>query len=114
MTKYIGLIGHPLEHSVSPPMQQAAFDHCKLDIRYETWDTNPTQLREVLARLRQASALGANVTVPYKEVMVPMLDRLDGQALEINAVNTIVKEGTGLTGHHEDSRHDSRLLPCGV
>jgi shikimate dehydrogenase len=102
MTKHVGLIGHPLGHSVSPPMQQAAFDHCKLDIRYETWDTDPTQLREVLARLRQASALGANVTVPYKEVMVPVLDRLDGQALEINAVNTIVKESAGLTGYNTD------------
>ncbi len=102
MTKHVGLIGHPLEHSLSPPMQQAAFDHCKLDIRYETWDTEPTQLREVLARLRGASNIGANVTVPYKEVMVPMVDRLEGQALEINAVNTIVKEGGGLTGHNTD------------
>ncbi len=102
MTKYVGLIGHSLAHSVSPAMQQAAFDHCKLDIRYKTWDTDPTQLREVLARLRGASALGANVTVPFKEVMVPMLDRLHGQALEINAVNTIVKEGGGLMGYNTD------------
>lgn len=102
MTKYIGLIGHPLAHSVSAPMQQAAFDHCKLDLRYEPWDADPTELREVIARLRRASALGANVTVPYKEVMVPLLDRLDSQALEINAVNTIVNESGGLIGYNTD------------
>jgi len=103
MTKYVGLIGYPLGHSVSPPMQQAAFDHYKLDCRYELWETEPSELGNVLERLRQPSTLGANVTVPHKEAVVPLMDELDDLALEIGAVNTIVNRSGQLVGYNTDA-----------
>jgi shikimate dehydrogenase len=120
MTRYIGLIGYPLGHSVSPAMQQAAFDYYSLDLRYESWEMEPSELPNVPGRLRQASTLGANVTVPYKEVMLPLLDELDNLALEINAVNTIVNRGGRLVGYNTDAggflmalRQEGRFEPTG-
>ncbi len=83
-------------------MQQAAFDYYNLDLRYEAWETEATDLRKVLERVRQASTLGANVTVPHKEVMVSLLDQLDDLAIEIGAVNTIVNRGGQLVGYNTD------------
>lgn len=103
MTQYVGLIGYPLGHSVSPAMQQAAFDHCELDFRYVAWETEPSQLKQTLALLRRASTVGANVTIPFKEVMVPLLDHIDDTALVINAVNAIVKRDGKLAGYNTDA-----------
>ena len=90
MTKYIGIIGHPLTHSISPIFQQAALDYYGLDIRYQVWEVEKVELG--VEYLHQPQSLGANVTVPYKETIIPFLDGLDSQAWRIGAVNTIVKE----------------------
>jgi shikimate dehydrogenase len=103
MTKHVGLIGYPLGHSVSPPMQQAAFDHYGLDVRYEFWQTEPAQLADVSERLRDPETLGANVTVPHKETIMPLMDELDDLAYEIGAVNTIVNRFGRLTGYNTDA-----------
>lgn len=103
MTKYVGIIGYPVGHSVSPAMHQAAFDHHKLDLRYEAWETEPSQLGDVLERVRQPSTLGANVTVPHKEAVLPLMDELDDLALDIGAVNTIVNRGGRLVGYNTDA-----------
>ena len=67
MTQTVGLIGYPLGHSISPVFQQAAFDHLKIDARYELWETEPEKLRETVANIRSSGTiLGANVTVPAK------------------------------------------------
>lgn len=110
MTRYVGLIGYPLGHSVSPAMQQAAFDYCNLDLHYEAWETETTDLRKVVERVRQASTLGANVTVPHKEVMVSLMDELDDLALEIGAVNTIVNRSGQLIGYNTDAGGFLRAL----
>ena len=110
MTRYVGLIGYPLGHSVSPSMQQAAFDHYDLDLRYEAWETEPAGFEAVIDRLRQPSTLGANITVPYKEAVVPVVDELDGLALEIGAVNTIVNRDGRLVGYNTDAGGFLRAL----
>lgn len=110
MTRHVGLIGYPLGHSVSPAMQQAAFDYYKLDLRYEAWETEPSELDRVLERLRQPSILGANVTVPHKEVVVSLMDELDDLALEIGAVNTIVNRDGRLAGYNTDAGGFLRAL----
>ena len=110
MTRYVGLIGYPLGHSISPPMQQAAFDYCNLDLRYEAWETEATDLDKVLGRVRQTSTLGANVTVPHKEAMVSLMNELDDLALEIGAVNTIVNRGGQLVGYNTDAGGFLRAL----
>jgi len=110
MTKYAGLIGYPVGHSISPAMQQAAFDHYKLDIRYELWETEPSELGAAVERLRSAETLGANVTVPHKEAVMPSMDELDDLALEIGAVNTIVNRGGRLIGYNTDAGGFLRAL----
>ena len=104
---HIGLIGHPVAHSRSPAMQQAALDALGIPARYELWDTPLDELAARVAALRQPDMLGANVTIPHKLAVLPLLDRL---ALEVEhvtgAVNTIVRAEEGgkalLVGHNTD------------
>jgi shikimate dehydrogenase len=102
MTKRVVLIGHPVAHSLSAAMQQAAFDHAGIDAVYELWDRVPTQLADAVAELRSDDFLGANVTIPHKEKVVPLVDRLTEDAQATGAVNTITREGKRLVGHNTD------------
>jgi len=102
MTKYIGLIGYPIKHSISPYFQQAALDYYGLDIRYEAWETSPERLEAAVAEIRQEQKLGANVTAPYKEAILPLLDEVDDLAKLVGAVNTIVKRDGRLLGFNTD------------
>jgi shikimate dehydrogenase len=103
MSRYIGLIGYPIKHSISPYFQQAALDYYRLDIRYEAWETSPAQLQDIVNGLRKSQNVGANVTVPYKEAVLPLLDEVDELASLIGAVNTIVKKGDRLLGFNSDA-----------
>ena len=103
MAKFIGLIGYPIRHSISPYFQQAALDYYHLDIRYEAWETDPRKLQATIAKLREPQNLGANVTVPYKEAVLPLLDEVDDLASLIGAVNTIVKRDNKLLGFDTDA-----------
>ncbi len=103
MTQYIGLIGYPLKHSISPDFQQAALDEYKLDIQYRVQETTAEVLPEIVHQLRLPYNLGANVTVPYKEDVIPMLDEVDNQASAIGAVNTIVNRNSRLVGYNTDA-----------
>jgi shikimate dehydrogenase len=103
MSKYIGLIGYPIKHSISPYFQQAAMDHYQLDICYELWETSPGKLEDIVDNLRKPQNLGANVTVPYKETVLPLLDEVDDLATSIGAVNTIVKRDDKLMGFNTDA-----------
>jgi shikimate dehydrogenase len=102
MTKRVVLIGHPVAHSLSGAMQQAAFDELGVDARYELWDKPPIDLADAVAELRTDDFLGANVTIPHKERVVPMVDRLTEEATATGAVNTITREGKRLVGHNTD------------
>jgi len=98
----IGLIGHPIAHSISPLFQQAAFDQLGLPVRYEAWDTPPEQLASTIASLRDSDRIGANVTVPHKEAVLSLLDAISEEARVTGAVNTIVREHGRLAGHNTD------------
>ena len=102
MTKRVVLIGHPVAHSLSGAMQQAAFDELGIDARYELWDRAPIELADAIGELRGDDFLGANVTIPHKERVVPMVDRLTEDATATGAVNTITREGKRLIGHNTD------------
>jgi shikimate dehydrogenase len=103
MSEYLGLIGYPLKHSISRYFQQAALDYYRLDIQYENWETPPAKLPDIVSNLRKPQNLGANVTVPYKEKILSLLDGVDDMAGSIGAVNTIVRRGTRLTGANTDA-----------
>ena len=102
MTKRVVLIGHPVAHSLSGAMQQAAFDELGIDARYELWDRTAMALGEAITEIRSEDFLGANVTIPHKERVVPMVDRLTEEASATGAVNTITRDGRRLVGHNTD------------
>jgi shikimate dehydrogenase len=102
MTKRVVLIGHPVAHSLSGVMHQAAFDKLGIDARYELLDRTVMELAETVGALRTDEYLGANVTIPHKERVVPLVDRLTDEAQATGAVNTITREGKRLIGHNTD------------
>jgi len=101
--KYVGLLGYPLSHSVSPRFQQAALNYHKLDIVYQLWETPPAELAAAMERARAESCVGLNVTIPYKEAVIRYLDELDQTARQIKAVNTIVNKKGKLRGYNTDA-----------
>jgi shikimate dehydrogenase len=103
MTRFIAVIGYPIGHSISPKFQQAALDHYNLDIIYEAREVEPVRLEQAMNILRQPSNLGANVTIPHKETIIPLLDELDDLARHIGAVNTIVNRNGRLCGYNTDA-----------
>lgn len=107
---YLGVIGYPLKESLSPVFQQAALDYLKLPHRYEAWATPPDGLRTRVTGLRAPTVLGANVTIPHKEAVVPMLDGVDELSRKVGAVNTIVNSDGGLYGHNTDVEGSLRAL----
>jgi len=103
MARLAGIFGYALEHSISPRFQQAAFDHCSLDVSYKAWPVAADSLEAEVRKLRDDGYLGANVTVPYKERIRSYLDDLDPLAKALGAVNTIVKEDGRLVGYNTDA-----------
>jgi shikimate dehydrogenase len=101
-TKITGVIGHPIGHSFSPMMHNAAFEMLKLDYVYLAFDVVPQYLTEALQGIVAFGIAGVNVTVPHKEAVIPLLDDLSSEARAIGAVNTIVNEGGKLSGHNTD------------
>jgi shikimate dehydrogenase len=99
----VGLIGNPVAHSFSPFMQQAAFDALKIQAYYELWNTPYQQLVQRVRSLCARNCLGANVTIPYKEAVLPLLDKIDALAARIGAVNTIVHRDNYLLGYNTDA-----------
>ena len=97
------VLGHPVAHSLSPAMHNAAFRALGLPHRYEAQDVAPDELPAAVVRLRALHELvGANVTVPHKEAIGRLLDGVTPEARAIGAVNTIVRSGSRLEGHNTD------------
>lgn len=118
-TRLVGLIGWPIGHSLSPAIHNAAAADLGLDLAYLPMSVRAEELQAALQGLAALGFLGANVTVPHKEGIIPFLDRLDPAAGAIGAVNTIAIEQntpvnldeseestaptrTGLTGYNTD------------
>lgn len=101
-TKRALLIGHPLGHSLSPAFHNAAFRAAGIDATYRLADVLPGDLAATVAALRAADVYGANVTVPYKQDVLPFLDALSDEARALGAVNTIVNDDGRLMGLNTD------------
>ncbi len=100
--KRVALIGYPLGHSVSPAMHNAAFRKLGLDWEYEARLTPPEKLRGAVAALRDDPWVGANITVPFKEDVLPLLDEVDPRAATVGAANTIWSREGRLIGENTD------------
>lgn len=99
----VGLIGDPVAHSISPTMQQPAFDALGIDAVYELWPTPAAELPARVRSLKHPKVLGANVTVPHKPAVMPMLDEISDFARRAGAVNTIVNRDGRLVGDNTDA-----------
>ncbi len=101
----VGLIGYPVEHSLSPAMQNAAFRALNLDYHYTLLPTSPEQLP---GRIRDCIAqdfAGWNITVPHKQAMLPFLDEISEEARAVGACNTVrVEDGRQAGFQHRHSR----------
>ena len=101
-TKLMGVIGYPVTHTASPVMHQAAYEYLGCDYAYVPLEVKPELLGEAIAGIRALSFMGVNVTIPYKETVMPFLDEIDPQAQKIGAVNTIVNREGRLIGYNTD------------
>ena len=100
---HIFLLGHPITHSLSPAMHNAALRAVGLDDwRYELLDRTRHELVDAVARIRAEDCVGANVTIPHKETIVKWLDDLAESARKVDAVNTLVKRDGKLIGENTD------------
>lgn len=102
-TTVCGVIGDPVEHSMSPAMQNAAFRQANLDYVYVAFRVSAEDVGNAIAGMRALGLRGLNVTIPHKLSVIPFLDRLDGLAEKIGAVNTIVNDSGVLTGYNTDA-----------
>jgi shikimate dehydrogenase len=101
-TKVYGVLGYPVKHSLSPVMHNAAFKALNIDAEYKLFETKPQELGLFLGSLKEKNIAGLNVTIPYKEKVIPYLDSISGDAELIGAVNTIKVTGRDLVGFNSD------------
>ncbi len=109
-TRIVGVIGWPIEHSVSPAMHNAAFRALGLDWCYLPFAVPPSRIADALAGVRGLGLCGLNVTVPHKETVLHLVDDLTPEARAIGAVNTVLVAGERLVGHNTDAAGFVRAL----
>ena len=102
-TKICGLIGDPVEHSMSPTMHNTAFEDRGLDYVYLPFRVEKEQLGRAILSIKALNIRGLNVTIPHKVSVMPLLDELDPLAERIGAVNTIVNNDGVLKGYNTDA-----------
>ena len=105
-----GLIGDPVEHSMSPAMHNAAFAHLGLDYAYLPFRVKAADLPRAIDGIRGLNIRGMNVTIPHKVNVIPRLDKIDPLAGRLGAVNTIVNDEGILTGYNTDAAGFLRAL----
>ena len=109
-TQIVGVIGWPIEHSVSPAMHNAAFRALGLDWCYLPFAVPPAHVADALAGVRGLGLRGINVTVPHKQAVSALVDELTPEARAIGAVNTVLVRGERLVGHNTDAAGFLRAL----
>jgi shikimate dehydrogenase len=104
-----GLLGNPVEHSLSPPMHEAAYEALDYDARYVTFETDPDAVDAALDGAKALGIEGLNVTIPFKETIAERV-ACDETARRVGAVNTIDFGGDDVTGHNTDVEGVRRAL----
>ena len=99
-TELYGVIGNPVRHSLSPVIHNGAFQRLGWNAVYLAFEVK--DLEEALRGIRGLGVRGVSVTIPFKTEVIPLLDKVEGLARKIGAVNTIVNRGGKLTGYNTD------------
>ena len=103
MKKYL-VIGNPIEHSLSPLIHNYWMEKYRLvDSVYEKRKVEEKDLKNIIEEIREDEIVGVNVTVPFKKLIIPLLDRLDSTAEETQSVNTLFKIKNEIIGYNTDS-----------
>jgi len=110
-TRLCAVLGHPIRHSASPAMQNAAFAALGLNWRYVAFDVRPEELRAALVGAKAMQLSGLNLTVPHKLLALDLVEALDDSARTWGAVNTIRFEGRDRTGAWLPLHHFVETLP---
>ena len=106
----LGVFGDPVEQSLSPQMQNAAFKHDHIEMQYARFHILPDQLREALERVRDLKFVGVNLTLPHKVAACELVDWVDDDAKQIGAIN-VIKIANGKThGFNTDGRGFARAI----
>lgn len=100
--KIFGIFGYPLKHTLSPAMQNAAFREIGLSAGYLAFELDPRTFRNVAKQLACTPLQGFNVTIPYKELILPYLKKVSPEAVMIGAVNTVKRRGNAFWGYNTD------------
>ena len=110
-TRLAAVVANPIKHSVSPFIHNSAFEATNTNGVYLAWEVDATELAETVANIRRYQMYGINLSMPYKEQVIPYLDQLSEEACLIGAVNTVVnREGT-LIGYNTDGKGFFKSLP---
>jgi len=120
-SKVYGIFGHPVSHSLSPIMHNAAFRKLNLDCVYVAFDIHPTNLDSATQAIKSLGILGVNVTIPHKERIISFLDETSPEGTLTGAVNTVKNEDGKLTGYNTDVegflmaiKEDLGVIPRGL
>ena len=106
----LGVFGDPIEHSLSPQMQNAALHDCKIDMQYARFHIRAEELKEALSLLRTLNFVGINLTVPHKIAALQLIDEADDATKQIGAINTILVENKTLIGFNTDAPGFARAI----
>ncbi len=109
-TGVLGIFGHPVSHSLSPLMQNAALEACGLNMVYLAFDVDREELCNAVRAIRALKLIGVNVTIPHKEGVIKYLDEVVGDALICGSVNTILNDKGRLRGFSTDGEGYVRSL----
>ncbi len=109
-TKTLGLVGDPVEHSLSPLLHRLLIEALGLNCCYHAFRVQSRDLPAAVAGLRALGVMGVNVTIPHKEAIVPLLDAVAPEARALGAVNVVVNDGGRLVGANTDVVGISRAL----
>ena len=110
-TRLAAVVANPIKHSISPFIHNSAFEATNTNGVYLAWEVDATELAETVANIRRYQMYGINLSMPYKEQVIPYLDQLSAEACLIGAVNTVVnREGT-LIGYNTDGKGFFKSLP---
>jgi shikimate dehydrogenase len=101
-TRVCGVIGDPIEHTLSPAIQNAAFSHLGLDFVFLAFRVKPAELEDAVRGIRGLGIHGLNVTMPHKSAVTAFLDEIDATAKFLNAANTILNRNGRLCGFNTD------------
>ncbi len=102
-TQVCGVIGDPIEHTLSPTIQNAAFNHLELDFVFLAFRVKAADLENAIQGMRGLGIHGLNVTMPHKNTVIRCLDKVDSTVKFLGSANTILNEKGRLSGFNTDS-----------